>query len=162
MTPDDVEVLEHDIPFQGYYRMETFRLRHRLGSRADHRGVQKGLGRFLLEHGLLERHANPQPVGPIANAGAGANLLGQVDQRIWTARCTSIRCLLPSVRTRMLRLLRLWNHSSCLQASTATNCFWHRLAISSTLFADRKNPSVRLGTESAFRNWCRLLASLKQ
>ncbi|MGF1641175.1 MAG: NUDIX domain-containing protein [Rhodospirillales bacterium] len=30
MTPDDVEVLDHRVPFQGYHRIETFRIRHRL------------------------------------------------------------------------------------------------------------------------------------
>ena len=47
MTPDDVEILEHEIPFQGYYRMETFRLRHRLFAG----GWSEPMGREMLERG---------------------------------------------------------------------------------------------------------------
>jgi len=47
MTPDDVEVLEHEIPFQGYYRIETFRLRHRLFAG----GWSEPMGREMLERG---------------------------------------------------------------------------------------------------------------
>lgn len=47
MTPDDVEVLEHEIPFQGYYRIETFQLRHRLFAG----GWSEPMGREMLERG---------------------------------------------------------------------------------------------------------------
>ena len=47
MTPDDVEVLDHEIPFQGYYRIETFRLRHRLFAG----GWSEPMHREMLERG---------------------------------------------------------------------------------------------------------------
>ncbi len=47
MTPDDVQILEHEIPFQGYYRMETFRLRHRLFAG----GWSEPMHREMLERG---------------------------------------------------------------------------------------------------------------
>ncbi len=47
MTPDDVEILDHDVPFKGYYRIETYRLRHRLFAG----GWSQPMSRELLERG---------------------------------------------------------------------------------------------------------------
>ena len=47
MTPEDVEILENDVPFRGYYRIETYRLRHRLFAG----GWSEPMRRELLERG---------------------------------------------------------------------------------------------------------------
>jgi len=47
MTPDDVEILESDVPFKGYYRIETYLLRHRLFGG----GWSQPMRRELLERG---------------------------------------------------------------------------------------------------------------
>lgn len=47
MTRDDVQVLDHQIPFQGYYRIETFTLRHRLFAG----GWSEPMRREMLERG---------------------------------------------------------------------------------------------------------------
>lgn len=47
MTPDDVEVLEYGVPFQGYYRIETYQLRHRLFAG----GWSDPIDREMLERG---------------------------------------------------------------------------------------------------------------
>lgn len=47
MTPDDVEILQRDVPFEGYYRIETYRLRHRLFGG----GWSEPMNRELLERG---------------------------------------------------------------------------------------------------------------
>ncbi len=47
MTPDDVEILENEVPFKGYYRIETYRLRHRLFAG----GWSQPMSRELLERG---------------------------------------------------------------------------------------------------------------
>lgn len=47
MTPEDVEILESDVPFKGYYRIETYRLRHRLFGG----GWSQPMRRELLERG---------------------------------------------------------------------------------------------------------------
>ncbi len=47
MTRDDVEILEHAVPFKGYYRIDTYRLRHRLFAG----GWSEPMNRELLERG---------------------------------------------------------------------------------------------------------------
>ena len=47
MTPEDVEILENDVPFEGYYRIETYRLRHRLFAG----GWSEPMRREVLERG---------------------------------------------------------------------------------------------------------------
>lgn len=47
MTREDVEILERAVPFQGYYRIETYRLRHRLFGG----GWSQPMTRELLERG---------------------------------------------------------------------------------------------------------------
>ena len=47
MDQDDAEILEHRIPYQGYYRIETYRLRHRLFAG----GWSEPMKREVLERG---------------------------------------------------------------------------------------------------------------
>ncbi len=47
MTPDDVTILERNVPYQGYYRIETYRLRHRLFAG----GWSEPMSREMLERG---------------------------------------------------------------------------------------------------------------
>lgn len=47
MTPEDVEILETEVPFRGYYRIESYRLRHRLFAG----GWSQPMRRELLERG---------------------------------------------------------------------------------------------------------------
>lgn len=47
MTPDDVEILDTNVPFKGYYRIETYRLRHRLYAG----GWSEIISREMLERG---------------------------------------------------------------------------------------------------------------
>ena len=47
MTPDDAEILEQATPYKGYYRIDTYRLRHRLFAG----GWSEPMNREVLERG---------------------------------------------------------------------------------------------------------------
>jgi ADP-ribose pyrophosphatase len=47
MTPDDAEILEYNTPYKGYYRIDTYKLRHRLFAG----GWSEPMNREVLERG---------------------------------------------------------------------------------------------------------------